>query len=145
MIIKKTHIGSYGVIINNDKILLVKKAYGGYKGLLDLPGGGIEHEETPEDALKREIMEEAGVEVTYYKLLDIKSVNIKWQMDDKRVEDLQHIGVLYKTNIKEGKIKDTPDGLDSLGASWYLIKDLKKEDLTPFTIYSLEILGLINK
>lgn len=90
-------------------------------------------------------MEEVGVEVTYYKLLDIKSVNIKWQMDDKRVEDLQHIGVLYKTNIKDGKIKDTPDGLDSLGASWYLIKDLKKEDLTPFTIYSLEILGLINK
>ena len=24
MIIKKTHIGSYGAIINNDKILLVK-------------------------------------------------------------------------------------------------------------------------
>ena len=145
MIIKKTHIGSYGVILNNDKILLVKKAYGGYKGLLDLPGGGIEHEETPEDALKREIMEEVGVEVTYYKLLDIKLVNIKWQMDDKRVEDLHHLGILYKTNIKDGKIKDTPDGLDSLGASWYSIKDLKKEDLTPFTIYSLEILGLFNK
>ena len=90
-------------------------------------------------------MEEAVVEVTYYKLLDIKSVNIKWQMDDKRVEDLHHLGILYKTNIEDDKIKDTPDGLDSLGASWYYIQDLKKEDLTPFAIYSLEILVLINK
>ena len=137
-------------IICNDmerknKIFATARGYGDLKGGWEFPGGKVEPGETPQQALKREIMEEVGVEVTYYKLLDIKLVNIKWQMDDKRVEDLHHLGILYKTNIKEGKIKDTPDGLDSLGASWYSIQDLKKEDLTPFAIYSLEILGLINK
>ena len=145
MIIKKTHIGSYGVILNKDKILLIKKAYGAYKGLLDLPGGRIEHEETPEETLKREIMEETGTSVIDYKLLDIKSYNIKWQMDDGVIEDLHHLGILYKTNIKEEKIKDIPDGLDSLGASWYSLKELKKENITPFAYFSLEMLELINK
>ena len=37
----KERIGAYGVIIQNGKIALVRKANGGYKGKLDLPGGGI--------------------------------------------------------------------------------------------------------
>lgn len=45
MEVKKTHIGAYGIIIRNDKIALVRKARGGYKGKLDLPGGGIEFAE----------------------------------------------------------------------------------------------------
>ena len=45
MEIKKKRIGVYGVIIQNEKIALVRKAGGGYKGKLDLPGGGMEHKE----------------------------------------------------------------------------------------------------
>ena len=50
-----THIGAYGVILKDNKIALIRKARGGYKGKLDLPGGGIEHTETPEQALVREL------------------------------------------------------------------------------------------
>lgn len=35
------HLGVYGILIKNDKILLIKKGNGPYKGLLDLPGGTI--------------------------------------------------------------------------------------------------------
>ena len=72
-----THVGSYGIIIRDDRIALIKKARGGYKGKLDLPGGGIEHNETPVEALKRELMEEAGVTVTSYELLDAVSKTFK--------------------------------------------------------------------
>ncbi len=61
--IVKTHIGAYGIIIKDDKIALVKKARGGYKGKFDLPGGGIEHTELPTETLEREIMEEAGIKI----------------------------------------------------------------------------------
>ena len=53
--VKGKHIGSYGLIIKNDQVALIKKARGGYTGLLDLPGGGIEHNETPVEALHREL------------------------------------------------------------------------------------------
>ena len=140
MIVKGEHIGSYGIIIEDDEIVLIKKANGGYVGKLDLPGGGIEHDETPSQTLKREIMEEAGLKVTNYSLFDVTSNNFTWQMTSSTKEDLHHIGVLYKVRAI-GKIKNYPDGIDSLGAKRYKINDLCKNDLTPFAIYSLEKLG----
>ena len=94
--VTSTHVGAYGFVIQNDKIALIKKARGGYKGLLDIPGGGIEHNETPEEALKRELMEEAGVTVKSYELLTATSRTFQWQMREDTIEDLHHIGILYK-------------------------------------------------
>ena len=140
MIVKNEHIGSYGIIIENEEIILIKKACGGYKGKLDLPGGGIEHDETLVAALKREVMEEAGLKVLEYHLFDVTSINITWQMDKDMLEDLHHIGILYTVKA-EGNLKIDPDGIDSLWAKKYKISELKKDDLTPFTIYALEKLG----
>ena len=134
------HIGSYGLIIRNSKIALIKKARGGYLGKLDLPGGGIEHQETPREALCREIMEEAGLLVTSYQLLDATSTNITWQMTKNTIEDLHHFGILYSVKTK-GKLKMDPDGLDSNGAKWYKISELHKDEVTPFVFYGLSILG----
>lgn len=137
----KERAGSYGIIIQNNSIALVRKAKGGYKGKLDLPGGGIEHTETPEEALKREIYEEAGLVVKDYELLDVAGANVKWQMEENLIEDLHQIGALYVINAYENNLKKDADGLDSLGTEWYKIEDLKKNELTPFTIHSLEKLG----
>lgn len=139
--IVKTHVGAYGVIIKDNKIILVKKARGGYKGKLDLPGGGIEHTELPEEALKREIMEEAGINITNYKLLDVVATNIKWEMEPNLWEDLHHIGILYTVDTNELFLKNEADGLDSNGANWYNITELNKKELSPFTILALEKLG----
>ena len=139
--IVKTHVGAYGVIVKDDKITLVKKARGGYKGKLDLPGGGMEHTELPEEALKREIMEEAGINITNYKLLDVVATNIKWEMEPNLWEDLHHIGILYTVDTNEYLLKNEADGLDSNGANWYNIAELNKKELSPFTILALEKLG----
>lgn len=141
MNIKKTHVGVYGIIINDDKIALIKKARGGYKGKLDLPGGGIEHMENPFETLKRELMEEIGVEGDSYTLFDVTATNIIWEMDKDLYEDLHHIGILYEVKITEFNLKKEADGLDSEGANWYNISDLSKENLTPFAICGLEKMG----
>jgi len=52
----------YGVLIENNKILLSKQ-WDGY----DFPGGGIEIYETIEEALKREFLEETGIEIEMIK------------------------------------------------------------------------------
>ncbi len=134
------HIGAYGLIIRDGKIALIKKARGGYLGKLDLPGGGIEHTESPEEALVLEINEEAGLKVIDYELIDVVTNNIIWQMKEDTIEDLHHFGVLYKVNA-EGILKEVPDGLDSNGCNWYEINKLNKEEVTPFVIYGLEQLG----
>lgn len=133
-----THIGAYGIILKDNKIALIRKARGGYKGKLDLPGGGIEHTETPEQALVRELQEEAGVTVTNYELFGVPSSNITWQMTEDTLEDLHHIGIIYKVEIKEENVKEEPDGIDSEGCNWYAIKALNKEELSPFAKYVVE-------
>ena len=72
------HLGVYGLIVRNDKIVLIKKVGGPYDGKLDLPGGTIEWGETPEQTLIRELKEEAGIDVTKYELLDVDSVLFEW-------------------------------------------------------------------
>ena len=69
---------AYGLVINDNKILLIKKSRGPYDGKLDLPGGTIEFCERPEDALKREFLEEVGIEVSQCKLFDADSVAFEW-------------------------------------------------------------------
>jgi ADP-ribose pyrophosphatase YjhB (NUDIX family) len=48
----------YGIIIQDDKILLVPQ-FDGY----DFPGGGMKIHETLEEALKREVKEETGLDI----------------------------------------------------------------------------------
>ena len=137
---KKIRIGAYGLIIRENKIALIKKARGGYKGLLDIPGGGIEHGESPEETLIREIKEEAGADVLNYELLDVKSNRIVWH-DEIFNEDLHQIGILYKVELKDYNLKESGDGLDSDGCSFYDIDKLSKNEITPFTLKGLELLG----
>lgn len=141
MEIKRTHIGVYGIIIHDEKIALIRKARGGYKGKLDLPGGGIEHIEIPDETLKRELKEEINATVIKYNLFDVTAVNIKWEFNTDCFEDLHHIGILYEVEIKEDKLKDDSDGLDSEGADWYLISELEEGMVSPFTWYSLKKMG----
>ncbi len=138
---KGLHVGAYGFLIRDGKIALIKKARGGYTGLLDIPGGGIEHDETPVEALKRELMEEAGVTVTHYELITATSRTFQWQVEDDFIEDLHHIGILYKVDVLEDKVKEEADGIDSNGCNFYEISKLNKKELTPFAIEGLEILG----
>lgn len=139
--IVKTHVGAYGILIRNEKIALIKKARGGYKDKYDLPGGGIEHNETPIETLHREIMEEIGGTVVEEKLFDVASTNIKWQMTEEKIEDLHHIGILYIITIQEENLKMEADGLDSEGAVWLPIDKLEEKDLSPFACFALKKLN----
>ena len=134
-----THLGVYGVVIKGDKILLVKKARGAYIGKYDLPGGSFEHGEKPIETLKREFEEEAGIKITEAKIIDANSVVVKWKNPyiDK-IENMHHIGIIYEIKSYEGTIKEEADGLDSLGAYWYPIEDLKKEDISPLAYDALK-------
>ncbi len=134
-VIKGKHVGCYGIAYNQlGEVLLIKKARGPYKGTLDLPGGGIEEKETAEETLKREFLEETGLHIAEYNLREIVTNYVTWKINDTHTENLQHIAIIYNVKVSASemaKTKNTADGLDSLGADWYKIEDLKKSDLSP--------------
>jgi len=110
---------TYGVkcIIQKDgKILMIKNTYG--HKLWTFPGGGIYRQETAEDAIKREIMEEVGIEVkdlrkigefistAEYKIDTVtvftgRSKNEQFKIDKKEILEAQWFYPDNLTNISE--------------------------------------------
>ncbi|MBQ7423199.1 MAG: (deoxy)nucleoside triphosphate pyrophosphohydrolase [Prevotella sp.] len=52
------------IIRKDDKIFATQRGYGDFKDWWEFPGGKMEAEETPEEALKREIREELSTEIS---------------------------------------------------------------------------------
>lgn len=52
-----------GIVIKDNKVLLARHTYGPGKGKLIVPGGYVEYGETPQDAVKREYLEETNIVV----------------------------------------------------------------------------------
>jgi len=59
----KTLIVTAGLIRGPQGILLAKRSKGLYKGHWEFPGGKLEEDESPEECLRRELLEELGIEV----------------------------------------------------------------------------------
>ena len=58
------------VIYADGKVFATQRGYGDFKGGWEFPGGKIEEGETPENALKREILEELETEIAVGELID---------------------------------------------------------------------------
>ena len=71
-----------GVLFEGERVLLTQRKKGAHlEGLWELPGGKIDPDEDPRDALVRELAEELGIDVTVGAPLEITS----WRYPEKRV------------------------------------------------------------
>ena len=55
--------GASGLIVRDGKVLLIRRGKEPYKDHWSLPGGGVERGERIREAVKREVLEETGLEV----------------------------------------------------------------------------------
>lgn len=58
------------IITHNDQIFATQRGYGEFKDGWEFPGGKIEADETPQEALIREIWEELDTEIEVGELID---------------------------------------------------------------------------
>ncbi|MFH0809240.1 MAG: NUDIX hydrolase [Pseudomonadota bacterium] len=64
-------VGVGAVIFRDDSVLLVKRAHAPSAGLWSIPGGAVELGETLAAAVRREVAEEVGLEVTVGPLVTV--------------------------------------------------------------------------
>ena len=133
----KIYLGVYGILVREGKVLFIKKARGPYIGKYDLPGGGINFGETIADALRREILEEAGTHLKKADFVGINEYRCEYQKEGK-MRSFHHIGFYYRVEIKNGdKLKTEADGQDSLGSPFVSTKDITEKNLAPIAYLPL--------
>ena len=64
-------IGVGAVVFRGEEILLVKRGKPPFKGQWSIPGGGLEFGERLEDGVRREVMEETGLDIKICGLIGV--------------------------------------------------------------------------
>ena len=87
----KQRVVVQAIIRDGDKILLLRRSQGrpAIVGRYELPGGTLDYDEQPDDALRRHIKGETGLAVGDMRPLDVIS------MVDREEGDIQHILISY--------------------------------------------------
>lgn len=125
-------LGAYGVLVRQDPdgvphLLVTRVAPQSYPPAhWALPGGGVDHGESPDDALVREVYEEAGLKVTSFRLVDVHSYHRPWPNEERR-EDYHGVHLLYAIDV-EGEGLVEPQVIEVGGstdlAAWMPLADL---------------------
>lgn len=68
----RTVIVSAGIVVERGAVLLSRRKSGSHlEGMWEFPGGKVEAGEDPREALRRELREELGIEVTVGEIVDV--------------------------------------------------------------------------
>ncbi|MBP0969382.1 MAG: (deoxy)nucleoside triphosphate pyrophosphohydrolase [Oscillospiraceae bacterium] len=127
---KKTVSVVAAVIHDSSRVFATQRGYGDYKDRWEFPGGKVEQGETPEQALRREILEELD---TVVKVEDFIA-RIEYDCPDFRLSM-----DCYMASVESGSLTllehessrwialDELDSVNWLPADWLLLPYLTKE------------------
>jgi len=121
---KHPMIGVGAIIIQNGKILIVRRGSEPGKGKWSVPGGLVELGETVEQTVVREVKEECGLDVEVDELIDV----VDSMTFDENGKLKYHFVILdFFVKIKGGELRP---GNDAKGALWVPLEEVEKYDLT---------------
>src|SRR4051812_33139890 len=116
-------VGVGAVVLDGDRVLLVRRAHEPLKGQWSLPGGAVELGETLAEALAREVREETGLEGRVGPVVDV--IDRVHRAADGRIE-YHFVLVDYLCTPIGGQLAA---GSDASDACWAAIRDLTEYDL----------------
>jgi len=95
-----------GVLIEDKKILLIRRGRQPYINKWALPGGFVEYGEKTEDAVLREVLEETGLQTNIKSLVGVYS-------DPGRDPRGHVVSVVYMLEFCDGRVKGGDDACDA--------------------------------
>ena len=127
---RKTIKAVAAVIRDENRVLATQRGYGDFKGGWEFPGGKIEEDETPQEALVREIREELEVEIQVRELIDTIEHDyptFHLSMDCFWAEIVSGELVLKEHEAAKWLTKEELDSVEWLPADIALIEKIRRE------------------
>ena len=118
------------VIREGNRIFSTQRGYGEFKGGWEFPGGKVEPHETPQQALRREIMEELDTEIrvgNYIDTIEYDYPNFHLSMDCFWCEVLKGDLVLKEAEDAKWLTKEQLASVNWLPADITIIPKISKE------------------
>ncbi|MEM9088650.1 MAG: NUDIX domain-containing protein [Cyanobacteria bacterium P01_F01_bin.53] len=133
---QRTRVSAYGLVMNEQRILLcrVSKALPRWEGQWTLPGGGIDFGEHPQDAMVREVNEETGLIVAPTNIATINSL-----YDDSGKTDFHGIRILYHTQLLGGELCYELEGTTDK-CQWWTQQELANLQLVDISQLAVKLL-----
>jgi 8-oxo-dGTP diphosphatase len=133
-------VGVGGIVLNEGKVLLVKRGKQPGYGKWSIPGGMVELGETLSEAIKREVLEECGIEI---ELADVVAVLERViRREDERVR-YHYVLVDFLGYWKGGDLQPASDILEARWADPGEMETLEMTERTEKVVY--EVMGLSPK
>lgn len=111
-----------------------------------LPGGGVDHGESPRDALRREVHEETGLRVTAGRVLDVYSHHFTGRSPAGVLEDFHGLGLIYEAEVDAESVGVEPQVLEVDGSTdrcgWVDLDEAARLPLTGAARFGLRLLGV---
>ena len=118
-------VGVGGLVYQEDKVLLIRRGREPGRGRWSIPGGGVRLGETLKEAVKRELLEETGLEVDPLTLVEVLDRIITDA--DGRIR-YHYVLVDYLCVIRDGTLRA---GSDALEAGFFPLTALPQMKRTP--------------
>lgn len=125
------HLGIYGIVKKENKILFVKKQRGPYVSKWDLPGGRPEHGESIFQTLKREIEEESGLLVKKATFHSNQVFLINYDLNGQK-RSLHHTCLVYLITDFDTRHYNPSICVEDVSHNlWIDISELRPDQLSP--------------
>ena len=135
----RTRLGAYAVSLDGDgRILLCRLSADEVEaGAWTLPGGGVEFGEHPDEAVVRELAEEAGLTGRIDSVLGIFS-RVYPRSRAAGGADMHFIGFLYRVTPTGGDLRDEIDGSTDTCA-WFAPDELRALRIVGVARHAIEL------
>ncbi len=112
-------------VFKGNRVLVIKRANQPSQGLWSVPGGMVELGETIQDAAKRELNEECGIEIEVDKVFHAENLIVP---DDRGRIQFHYVVTYLVAYYVSGEVRP---GSDALDVHWATRQELSNLDMTP--------------